>query len=67
LLFNILLVVVISGLRIYGIKTAVFQAISHIVFGAFFGAYLSDKNQRVYLWMALALTLVETLSFALGT
>lgn len=53
---------VFAWLRMAGMKSPAFQGLAHIWVGLLFGAWLGAENpsrQRLPLWFALYLTLVE--------
>lgn len=62
---HVLVALVLAGIRIAGIKTVLFQAAAHLYVGGLFGAYFAGWRQP-YLWLALGLTLVETICFLVG-
>lgn len=56
--------VALGGIRIFGIKSALFQAVAHLYVGGLFAVYFKTW-ERFYLYLALGLTLLEVVCFLL--
>ena len=55
--------IVVAVLRAVGFKDAIFQACAHLLVGGLFGAWLARRDDRYYLYLAIALTVVEVVAF----
>lgn len=51
--------VVLAVLRMAGFASAFFQAIAHVFVGGLFAAWIADRQNRKYLALGIALTVVE--------
>jgi hypothetical protein len=56
--------VALGLLRAAGVKSVLFQANAHLFVGGLIGAYAVGRD-KLYLWLAVALSVVETICFFL--
>lgn len=57
---------ILGLLRLYGYKSAFYQAIAHLYVGGLIGGWWADSSRTWWLSLAISLTILEVVCFLMG-